>query len=98
MPCTAKKHETERAEFRDEAGMYDCDMVITTREFGHLLRWVGSPPPLLAWPRSCLAPLCLAPSAWPAELAAPITEPQGPNCPACLAGQPPGIQTAARWS
>lgn len=47
MPCTAKKHETERAEFRDEAGMYDCDMVITTREFGHLLRHKKIPMPSL---------------------------------------------------
>lgn len=39
MPCTAKKHETMRAEFRDPAtGASDCDLVITTREFGHILR------------------------------------------------------------
>ena len=39
MPCTAKKHETERAEFRDASdGTYDCDLVITTRELGHILR------------------------------------------------------------
>ena len=38
MPCTAKKHETERAEFRSPDGTFDCDLVITTREFGHILR------------------------------------------------------------
>lgn len=41
MPCTAKKHETERAEFRSENGTFDCDLVITTREFGHILRCAG---------------------------------------------------------
>jgi NADH-quinone oxidoreductase subunit G len=40
MPCTAKKHETERAEFRSPDGTFDCDLVITTREFGHILRCV----------------------------------------------------------
>lgn len=38
MPCVAKKHETERVEFRNEDGTYDCDLVVTTREFGHILR------------------------------------------------------------
>lgn len=48
MPCTAKKHETQRAEFRSEGGTYDCDMVITTREFGHILRHKKIPLPSLA--------------------------------------------------
>ena len=38
MPCTAKKHETLRSEFRGKGGAFDCDLVITTREFGHILR------------------------------------------------------------
>jgi NADH-quinone oxidoreductase subunit G len=33
MPCTAKKHESRRPEFSG-----DVDYVLTTREFGHLLR------------------------------------------------------------
>ncbi|KAL4447934.1 hypothetical protein ABPG75_005153 [Micractinium tetrahymenae] len=48
MPCTAKKHETERAEFRSAGGAYDCDMVITTREFGHILRYKKIPMASLA--------------------------------------------------
>ncbi|EFN56510.1 hypothetical protein CHLNCDRAFT_34957 [Chlorella variabilis] len=47
MPCTAKKHETERKEFRNENGAYDCDYVITTREFGHMLRHKKIPMPSL---------------------------------------------------
>ncbi|PRW56960.1 ferredoxin [Chlorella sorokiniana] len=38
MPCTAKKYEAERGEMRREGEGPDIDYVITTREFGHLLR------------------------------------------------------------
>ena len=41
MPCTAKKGEAERAEHRRPGEPQDVDYVITTREFGHMLRWVG---------------------------------------------------------
>ena len=38
MRAAAKKHETERAEFKNPDGSMDCDYAITTREFGHILR------------------------------------------------------------
>ena len=38
MPCTAKKHEAEREEQLRSGEMHDVDYVLTTREFGHLLR------------------------------------------------------------
>ncbi|KAL4452172.1 hypothetical protein ABPG75_007834 [Micractinium tetrahymenae] len=37
-PCTAKKYEAERGELRREGEGQDIDYVITTREFGRLLR------------------------------------------------------------
>ncbi len=39
MPCTAKKHEAERAELRRAGEAQDIDYVITNREFGHMLRY-----------------------------------------------------------
>ena len=38
MPCTAKKHEAERAELQRSGEGQDVDLVLTTREFGHMLR------------------------------------------------------------
>ncbi|GAB4819092.1 hypothetical protein N2152v2_006138 [Parachlorella kessleri] len=38
MPCTAKKQEAERQEHRQEGEGQHVDYVITTREFGHMLR------------------------------------------------------------
>eukprot|EP01024_Parvocaulis_polyphysoides_P030123 TRINITY_DN27370_c0_g1_i4.p2 TRINITY_DN27370_c0_g1~~TRINITY_DN27370_c0_g1_i4.p2 ORF type:complete len:298 (+),score=42.71 TRINITY_DN27370_c0_g1_i4:2-895(+) len=38
LPCTAKKHEGDRPEFQDEDGSRHIDYVLTTREFGHMLR------------------------------------------------------------
>lgn len=38
MPCTAKKHEAERKEQRRPGEGLDVDFVLTTREFGHMLR------------------------------------------------------------
>jgi len=38
MPCTAKKHEAEREEQLRKGEKQDVDFVLTTREFGHLLR------------------------------------------------------------
>jgi len=37
MPCTAKKYEASRAEFRKN-GIKDVDCVLTTRELGQMLR------------------------------------------------------------
>jgi iron only hydrogenase large subunit-like protein len=42
MPCTAKKGEAERAEHRRPGEGQDVDYVITTREFGHMLRCVAA--------------------------------------------------------
>jgi iron only hydrogenase large subunit-like protein len=41
MPCTAKKYEAERGEMAREGEGPDVDYVITTREFGRMLRHVG---------------------------------------------------------
>lgn len=38
MPCTAKKHESEREELKIPGIPMDVDYVLTTREFGHILR------------------------------------------------------------
>lgn len=39
MPCTAKKHEATMHKFTDPAsGAHDVDFVLTTREFGQMLR------------------------------------------------------------
>jgi len=38
MPCTAKKHEAEREEQRRPGEVQDVDYVLTTREFGQMLR------------------------------------------------------------
>lgn len=38
MPCTAKKHESEREELKVPGLSMDVDYVLTTREFGHILR------------------------------------------------------------
>ncbi len=40
MPCTAKKEEAKRDEFYND-GSYDVDVVLTTREFAHLLKREG---------------------------------------------------------
>jgi len=41
MPCTAKKYEAHRDESMNSSGAPDVDTVITTREFGHLIRQAG---------------------------------------------------------
>lgn len=43
MPCTAKKHEAEREEQLRKGELHDVDYVLTTREFGHLLRTKNIP-------------------------------------------------------
>ena len=43
MPCTAKKHEAEREEVQRSGVAQDVDYVLTTREFGHLLRLKNIP-------------------------------------------------------
>ena len=43
MPCTAKKHEAEREEVQRSGEAQDVDYVLTTREFGHLLRLKNIP-------------------------------------------------------
>ncbi len=43
MPCTAKKHEAEREEQQRPGESQDIDYVLTTREFGHLLRTKNIP-------------------------------------------------------
>jgi NADH-quinone oxidoreductase subunit G len=43
MPCTAKKHEAEREEQHRPGETQDVDFVLTTREFGHLLRTKNIP-------------------------------------------------------
>jgi NADP-reducing hydrogenase subunit HndD len=40
MPCTAKKYEAERPEMR-ASGFKDVDYVLTTREFGRMIRQAG---------------------------------------------------------
>ena len=40
MPCSAKKYEAKRMEMND-SGMQDVDMVMTTRELGHMIRQSG---------------------------------------------------------
>jgi len=37
MPCTAKKFESRRSELK-VSGLYPVDYVLTTREFGFLLK------------------------------------------------------------
>ncbi|MGJ4851276.1 [FeFe] hydrogenase, group A [Bacillota bacterium Meth-B3] len=41
MPCTAKKFEAERPEFRDDQGAPDVDHVITTQELIRMIRESG---------------------------------------------------------
>ncbi len=41
MPCTAKKFEAERKEFRDRSGEPYVDAVITTEELTHMFREAG---------------------------------------------------------
>lgn len=41
MPCTAKKSEAEREEFRDKNGGYNIDAVITTEELTHMFKEAG---------------------------------------------------------
>jgi len=43
MPCTAKKYEAEREQMRSENGDPDVDYVLTTREFGQMLRFKRIP-------------------------------------------------------
>lgn len=38
MPCSAKKYESQRPETRMDGGLHEVDVVLTTREFGDLLR------------------------------------------------------------
>jgi NADH-quinone oxidoreductase subunit G/NADP-reducing hydrogenase subunit HndD len=38
MPCSAKKFERQRSEHRMEDGLWEVDAVLTTREFGDLLK------------------------------------------------------------
>ena len=41
MPCTAKKAEAIRKQFRREDGSYEIDYVLTTQEFGRLIKSAG---------------------------------------------------------
>ena len=41
MPCIAKKYECNRDEMKDENGIKDVDLVITTRELAKLIREAG---------------------------------------------------------
>jgi len=41
MPCTAKKYEATRTEFRSDGKHQDVDCVITTRELGKMFRQMG---------------------------------------------------------
>ncbi|TGY42740.1 4Fe-4S dicluster domain-containing protein [Clostridium sartagoforme] len=41
MPCIAKKHECNREEMKDNSGIKDVDLVITTREFAKFIREAG---------------------------------------------------------
>ncbi len=38
MPCVAKKYEASRPELANERGVSDVDIVITTRELGHMIK------------------------------------------------------------
>ncbi len=38
MPCVAKKYESARPELANDRGISDVDIVITTRELGHMLK------------------------------------------------------------
>ena len=38
MPCVAKKFERQRDEMKNEAGLYDVDNVITTRELARMIK------------------------------------------------------------
>jgi len=40
MPCTAKKFEAQRTEMND-SGVQDVDVVLTTRELGHMINQAG---------------------------------------------------------
>jgi iron-only hydrogenase group A len=40
MPCTAKKYESQRPEMHS-SGVRDVDVVLTTRELGHMIRQAG---------------------------------------------------------
>jgi NADH-quinone oxidoreductase subunit G len=41
MPCTAKKTECKRPQFKGEDGIYDTDYVLTTEEFGQMIKSAG---------------------------------------------------------
>ena len=41
MPCTAKKAEAIRKQFRRKDGTYEIDYVLTTQEFGRLIKSAG---------------------------------------------------------
>ena len=41
MPCTAKKFEAKRPEFRDQNGRQDIDHVLTTQELGQMIESAG---------------------------------------------------------
>ena len=41
MPCTSKKYEIKRHPDMDVAGVPDVDLVVTTRELGHMIRQAG---------------------------------------------------------
>ena len=41
MPCTAKKFEAQRPEMANKDGLFDVDVVITTREFARMIRESG---------------------------------------------------------
>lgn len=41
MPCIAKKYESNKVEMRDNLGIKDVDIVITTREFAKFIREAG---------------------------------------------------------
>lgn len=41
MPCVAKKYEASRAEMENADGIRDVDIVLTTREFTKLIKYVG---------------------------------------------------------
>ncbi|MBQ9688177.1 (2Fe-2S)-binding protein, partial [bacterium] len=41
MPCTAKKAEAKRAQFKRDNGLYDTDYVLTTEEFAQMIKTAG---------------------------------------------------------
>lgn len=41
MPCTAKKAEIKRPQFKGADGIYDTDYVLTTEEFGKMIKSAG---------------------------------------------------------